>query len=69
MFFLEKYKMDLNDIKIYLWCWHLDITNAPISTNLFLDVCVCVCVCVYGTYYVILKWDHIALSVLQHFFI
>ena len=41
MFFLEKYKMDLN-IKIYLWCWHLDTTNVPISTNLFLDVCVCV---------------------------
>ena len=51
MFFLEKYKVDLNDIKIYLWYWHLDITSVPISTNLFLDVyvclCVCVCVCVW----------------------
>ena len=37
--------------------------------SLFGCVCVSVCVCVYGIYCVILKWDHIVLSVLQHFFI
>ena len=39
--------------------------------SLFRCVCVCVsvCVCVYGMYCVILKWDHIVLSVQQHFFI